>query len=93
LKGGSLIERIQWLEKSRKCLSLDNIREIMIGIVRGLIKLNEVGVVHRDIKLENVVLRDMYSFEPVIIDFGLATFIDESEYIYYRCGTAGFVSP
>jgi calcium-dependent protein kinase len=29
----------------------------------------------------------------VIIDFGLGTFVDDESYIYYRCGTAGFVSP
>jgi serine/threonine protein kinase len=29
----------------------------------------------------------------VILDFGLATFCDEKEYIYTRCGTPGFVSP
>lgn len=29
----------------------------------------------------------------VILDFGLATFCDEQEYIYTRCGTPGYVSP
>jgi calcium-dependent protein kinase len=29
----------------------------------------------------------------VIIDFGLATFVNEPDYLFYRCGTPGFVSP
>lgn len=35
----------------------------------------------------------MNSFDPIIIDFGLATFVEDEEYIYYRCGTPGYVSP
>lgn len=50
-------------------------------------------IAHRDIKLDNIVLRSLDTFEPVIIDFGLGTFVDDESYIYYRCGTAGFVSP
>lgn len=33
------------------------------------------------------------SFEPVIVDFGLATHADEEEYIFFRCGTPGYVAP
>lgn len=65
----------------------------MHGIFEGLKKLSAYNIVHRDLKLDNIILRDMNSFEPVIIDFGLATFSDEPDYIYYRCGTPGFVSP
>ena len=31
--------------------------------------------------------------ECVIIDFGLATFVDSVPYLYFRCGTPGFLSP
>ena len=31
--------------------------------------------------------------ECVIIDFGLATNINTEDYIYYRCGTPGFLAP
>jgi len=29
----------------------------------------------------------------VIADFGLATKVDEPVYLYYRCGTPGYVAP
>nr|VVW85832.1 unnamed protein product [Nymphaea colorata] len=31
--------------------------------------------------------------EPVIVDFGLATHADLNEYIFFRCGTPGYVAP
>lgn len=33
------------------------------------------------------------SLEPVIVDFGLATFADLNEYLFFRCGTPGYVAP
>lgn len=31
--------------------------------------------------------------DPVLVDFGLAANIHASDYIFYRCGTPGYVSP
>jgi serine/threonine protein kinase len=31
--------------------------------------------------------------EPVIVDFGLATNVDLPEYLFFRCGTPGYVAP
>lgn len=30
---------------------------------------------------------------PVIADFGLAADVDSQDYIFYRCGTPGYVAP
>lgn len=38
-------------------------------------------------------LRYNKSWETVIVDFGLATWADEAEYLYVRCGTPGYVAP
>ena len=50
-------------------------------------------IMHRDLKPENILLRYPHSCEPVIADFGLATWADESEYLFVRCGTPGYVAP
>lgn len=81
------------MHKNNKKLSIAEVTELMSGLLEGLSKLSEQGIVHRDLKFENIMLRDLNTFEPVIIDFGLATFSEEPDYIYYRCGTPGFVSP
>jgi serine/threonine protein kinase len=52
-------------------------------------------VIHRDLKPENIMLRKTSEGEDecVIIDLGLATLTDASPYLYFRCGTPGFISP
>lgn len=56
-------------------------------------ELERADVVHRDIKLENLMLRDNNSLDPVIVDFGLAVNAWEEDYGYYKCGTPGYLSP
>ena len=48
---------------------------------------------HRDIKPENIMLRGKTGLEPVIVDFGLAVDVEAEDYIFYRCGTPGYVAP
>lgn len=38
-------------------------------------------------------LRTKDSLDLVIADFGLATWADEPEYLFVRCGTPGYVAP
>ena len=33
------------------------------------------------------------NLEPVLVDFGLSTEADSDDYIFYRCGTPGYVAP
>jgi len=38
-------------------------------------------------------LRGATGLNPVIADFGLAADVDSEDYIFYRCGTPGYVAP
>jgi hypothetical protein len=38
-------------------------------------------------------LKDKDSMNPVIVDFGLATPADIEKYLFFRCGTPGYVAP
>jgi calcium-dependent protein kinase len=38
-------------------------------------------------------MRNDESMSPVIVDFGLSAYIDSDDYIFYRCGTPGYVAP
>ena len=62
----------------------------MKDILEGLTFLKSKRIAHRDIKPENIV---MMNNKAVIIDLGLAVFVDEDPYYYTRCGTPGFISP
>ena len=56
--------------------------------------MHEMGIMHRDIKPENIVLKDKKKLSSLaLIDFGLATYVKQEKYIYYRCGTPGFIAP
>lgn len=50
---------------------------------------------HRDLKLENIILRSKDSLEDiVIVDFGLADYYNlGGKYLFPKCGTLGYVAP
>jgi serine/threonine protein kinase len=68
-----------------------DIRALLLPICAGVAALHEVGVVHGDLKPENIVLRS--DGEPVVIDFGacleLATPMDE-QHVF---ATPGYAPP
>lgn len=90
MQGGNLLE---FLYGRRSKLSLEEIRRLMRGLMEGLAELERNEVVHRDIKLENIMLRDREALDVVIGDFGLSVYAWEDDYGAYKCGTPGYYSP
>lgn len=65
---------------------------ILKALLNGLKNMASFNIVHRDIKPENIIVSE--TLESIkIVDFGLATDINEPKYIFVRCGTPGFVAP
>ena len=50
-------------------------------------------MIHRDIKPENIMMKGENSTQIYILDFGLAEFINDSNVIFKRSGTPGYVAP
>ena len=65
----------------------------MRGLAKGVTALHELGIAHRDIKMENILFRSKEDYEPVIVDFGLGVFVKQEPYPCYMCGTPGCISP
>lgn len=66
LKGGSLKQRI------KNCLPVDQALDILYQVTSALEYAHEKGIVHRDVKPENIMFRDKESGEAVLTDFGIA---------------------
>lgn len=55
--------------------------------------MHNLGIAHRDLKLQNILLKNDEENTPVIADFGLSIFSEEMPYLFNRCGTPGFIAP
>jgi serine/threonine protein kinase len=78
-----------WLAaKHRK---LVDILKLMTGILAGISKAHFAGVVHRDIKPQNIII-DREGV-PKIMDFGIAMLLDEEGRTDQVVGTPGYMAP
>lgn len=58
----------------------DKVRQALRELLEGINHLHERGIMHRDIKLDNIMLRrqDLSDGKivPIIVDFGLAEYVN-----------------
>jgi len=85
--GGDLLRYI----KKRRKLSEDEARRFFRQIVFGLGHIHSRGVLHRDIKLDNILLDEDGSVK--ICDFGISKVIVKSDIIKEQCGTPAYIAP
>ncbi|KAM0681366.1 hypothetical protein GINT2_000566 [Glugoides intestinalis] len=64
------------------------IKKIMRMVLLGIRAIHEKGIIHRDIKLGNIVIKDD---NVKICDFGLSCFVEENSFSY--CGTRDYLAP
>lgn len=63
-------------------------------LIDGIAYCASKNIMHRDIKPENLLFGKIGNKNILkIVDFGLATYVDEHPYIFPKCGTPGFVAP
>lgn len=77
--------------KKRSKLSESTAKRIFADIVIGLISIHGKNVLHRDIKLDNILLDE--NFRPKICDFGVSRFMINEEIINEQCGTPAYIAP
>ena len=72
----------------------ERVKMIAYQIACGLKYMHSYGVVHRDLKLENIMMSDQTDIAiPKIVDFGLAKMIGPQEKADEPFGTLGYVAP
>lgn len=83
------------LYEIRGKLSLNDLLTIMKVMLEVGRYLEEIGLVHRDIKLKNIIVVDGEKLSPCnikLIDFGMACYVNRQP-IMPKCGTPGFIAP
>lgn len=85
--GGDLLHYV----KRKKRLSEDEARPIFKQIVYGLGHIHSRNVIHRDVKLDNILLDAEGGVK--ICDFGVSKIIDKHVVIYDQCGTPAYIAP
>jgi serine/threonine protein kinase len=83
-------------------LPLERAQSIARQLLHGLCAAHQAGILHRDFKSDNVILRTERNgrVTPVILDFGLAKVLNESGHIattqsngHAMVGTIGYMAP
>ncbi|CAD8206054.1 unnamed protein product [Paramecium pentaurelia] len=88
-RGGTLREYMAY-----KTLNQDQIVIIMKQILNALIYMNSRGYIHRDIKPDNILLREQNDVSNIqVCDFGFAARVEDILIKHPNCGTPGYMAP
>lgn len=69
-----------------------HVRVVSLQVCQALGFVHSRGIVHRDVKAENIVFSGK-GVEVKLIDFGLAGFEADDEEMMKRCGSPGYIAP
>lgn len=92
LEGGELFDRVVQLTE-QGALSEAGAARMALRLLETVDFLHSRGVVHRDIKLENLVLERDGGDEFKLIDFGFAKSFRSGDVMTERCGTLQYAAP
>ncbi|AXW61544.1 hypothetical protein CJO94_05825 [Ralstonia solanacearum] len=92
--GTPLYAVVEWIDGGTLadfCSGRPKSIDVAVGIVRGLLvtmqRCHAAGVLHRDIKPDNIILRNGDTGAPVLIDFGMGwAEVDENKFGEFKTG-------
>ncbi|CAD8179946.1 unnamed protein product [Paramecium octaurelia] len=94
MQGRTLADELDILKQRKELFPLKLVKVIMKQLLKGVKLLHEANIIHRDLKPDNIMFRELDSYETLtIVDFGLSTFTDVTKYQFPKCGTPGYVAP
>jgi serine/threonine protein kinase len=98
LSGRTLKEELRARKKAKRVFTEAEAVQVGVGILRSLIEAHAEGLVHRDLKPDNVFLQEVPGEEPIIkvLDFGIVKLGDSTITIGSDSGVPGtpaYMSP
>ena len=87
--GGELYKRLKKIKKYKE----KDAALLTHNLVLSLKYMHSQKIIHRDLKLENILLREKQNHVKIkLADFGLSTFTTNIE-LFKHCGTPGYIAP
>ena len=86
-QGGDLLNYV----RKRRKLSPETTKFIFKQILEGLYHCHAQNVLHRDIKLDNILIDSEGTVK--IADFGVAKIVTPYEVMHEQCGTPAYIAP
>jgi serine/threonine protein kinase len=97
MKGGNLGKICEGMAKQGKRMSEEDARLIITQLMKGVAHIHSKGIIHRDIKPDNVLFLEEGSFENLkLADFGLSTEFSQQwslNCVSSKVGTALYMAP
>lgn len=92
LRGGTLDD---FMKKNNWKITEDTAKNIVKQLIHGLYYLKQFGIIHRDLKLNNIMLKnaDGEPLQVKIMDFGLSKILGPYEKAKESCGTLSYIAP
>lgn len=92
-RGGELFDLFRDLRSGKISLPLENRIILCRKILQAIAGVHEHGVIHRDLKHENILLDE--NGDPILCDFGLSTFADDDGLLGINrlAGTPDYLTP
>lgn len=97
LPGGDLLDAVEGSHNKKKYLEEPWVRDVFRQVSEGVAYCHAKGIMHKDLKLENIMLASVDPPEAVVIDVGLAELFPVSEADSFRsadpAGTLATMAP
>jgi serine/threonine protein kinase len=91
LEGGDLFD---YLRERQFKISEERARSLFEQLATGVYYLHNYGIMHRDLKLENIMMtNNEENSVPKIVDFGLSKIVGPKEVSKDPFGTLGYAAP
>ncbi|CAE7543877.1 PEPKR2 [Symbiodinium natans] len=84
--GGDLFEQVMKHGPMKEADSA----EVMLGLLSALAHVHSLGIVHRDVKCENILIAEN---RAILADFGIAASLADTGAMDKRVGSPGYAAP